>query len=137
VLLQGVTHGLILMKTRAIIGIASLVLTLVVMIPVLFFLSRGDVGPGQFVGIVSAVLVLVLWTIPYVTLVDPLLRRAIGALFNVTIDWRGTSNSLSWTPVDNSGCILGLLLDLLGYFFIVLWLLPLGAAIGFVLWLRH
>ena len=125
------------MKTRAIFGILGFVLTLVVMIPVLFFLSRGAVSANQFALIVGGVLLLVVWTVPYVTLVDPLLRRALGALFNVTIEWRGTSNSMSWTPVENSGCIFGLFLDLLGYFFIILWLLPFGAAIGLVLWFRH
>ena len=125
------------MKTRGIIGITGLVLTLVVMLPVLFFLSRGAVRPDQFGVIVACVLFLVVWTIPYVTLVDPLLRRAVGALFNVTIEWCGTSNSISWTPAEKTGCILGLFIDLLGYFFIVLWLLPFGAAIALVLWFRH
>ena len=125
------------MKTRAIIGVTSLVLTLIVMLPVLFFLSRGAVSTNQFGVIVSSVLLLVLWTILYVTLVDPLLRRGVGALCNVTIEWRGISRSISWTPVENTGCILGLFIGLLCYFFIVLWLLPFGAAIGFVLWFRH
>ena len=125
------------MKTRSIVGLTGLVLTLVVMIPVLFFLSRGVVSTNQFIVIVACVLFLVLWTIPFVTLVDPLLRRAVGALFNVTIEWRGTSNSISWTPAEKTGCILGLFLDLLGYFFVVLWLLPFGAAIALVLWFRH
>ena len=125
------------MKTRTTVGITSLVLTLVVMIPVLFFLSRGVVSSNQFGVIVVCVLFLVLWTIPYVTLVDPLLRRAVGALFNVTIELRGSSNSISWTPVENSGCLLGLFLGLLGYFFITLWFVPFAAAIGLVLWFRH
>ncbi len=114
-----------------------MVLTLVVMIPVLFVLSRSTVSPNQFILIVSAVLLLVLWTIPYVTLVDPLLRRGVGALFNVTIEWRGTSKSLAWTTDEEAGCILGVFIDLLGYFFIFLWLLPVGAAVALVLWLRH
>ena len=125
------------MKTRSIVGLSGLVLTLVVMIPVLFFLSKGVVSTNQFGVIVACVLFLVLWTIPYVTLVDPLLRRAVGALFNVTIEWRGTSNSMSWTPAEKTGCLLGLFIGLLGYFFIVLWLLPFGAAIALVLWFRH
>jgi hypothetical protein len=125
------------MKTRSIVGLSGLVLTLVLMIPVLFFLSRGAVSPNQFAVIAASVLLLVVWTILYVTLVDPLLRRAVGALFKVTIEWRGPSNSISWTPVENSGCILGFFLGLLGYFFIGLWLLPFGAAIALVLWFRH
>ncbi|MEP6911822.1 MAG: hypothetical protein ABI923_03655 [bacterium] len=125
------------MKPRAIFGIAGFVLTIAVMVPVLFFLSRGAVSTNQFVVITSAVLLLVLWTIPYVTLVDPLLRRGVGALFNVTIEWRGTSKSISWTPVEDMGCLTGLFIDLLGYFFIILWLLPFGAAVAMVLWLRH
>ena len=125
------------MKTRTIFGITGLVLTLVVMIPVLFFLSRGAVSSNQFGVIVGCVLLLVLWTISYMTLVDPLLRRAVGAVFNVTIEWRGPSSSISWTPAEKTGCILGLFIGLLGYIFIVLWLLPFGAAIALVLWFRH
>ena len=125
------------MKTRTIIGIAGFFLTIAVMIPLLFFLTRGAVSSNQFAVIVAGVLFLVVWTIPYVTLVDPLLRRAVGALFNVTIEWRGTSNSISWTPVENSGCLFGLFLDVLGYLFVILWLVPFAAAIGLVLWLRH
>ncbi|SRR6266404_1546453 len=119
------------------LGIAALALMLVFMIPVLFVLSRNAVSANQYFVIVAAVLLLVLWTIPYATLVDPWLRRSMGALFNVTIEWRGTSNSLSWTPVRETGCIAGLFIDLLGYFFIILWFTPFAAAIGLVLWLRH
>src|SRR6266446_7197264 len=102
------------------LGIIALLLTLVLTIPILFILSRGTVNTNQFILILCGVLFLVLWTIPYATLVDPLLRRSVGALFSVTIEWRGTSNSLSWTPVQETGCIAGLFIDLLGYFFIVL-----------------
>src|ERR1700730_12795075 len=119
------------------LGIVALVLTFVLMIPILFILSRNTVNPNQFILIVSAVLLFVLWTIPYATVVDPLLRRAVGALFNVTIEWRGTSNSISWTPVENSGCMFGLVLDLLGYVFVILWFVPFAAAIGLVLWFYH
>jgi hypothetical protein len=119
------------------LGIVALLLTLVLTIPFLFILSRGTVNTNQFILIVSGVLLLVLWTIPYATLVDPWLRRGVGALFNVTIELRGTSKSLSWTPVPETGCIAGLFIGLLGYFFIGLWLLPFAAAIGLVLWLRH
>lgn len=119
------------------LGIAALLLTLGLMIPILFILSRGTVNTNQFILIVSGVLLLVLWTITYATLVDPWLRRDVGALFNVTIEWRGPSKSLSWTPVQKTGCMAGLFIDLLGYFFIVLWLMPFAAAIGLVLWLRH
>jgi hypothetical protein len=114
-----------------------LVLTLVLTIPILFILSRNTVNTNQFILIVSVVLLFVLWTIPYATLVDPWLRRTVGALFNVTIEWRGPTNAKSWTPVEKTGCIRGLVLDLLGYFFILLWLLPFGAAIALVLWFRH
>ncbi len=119
------------------LGLVALVLTLVLTIPILFILSRHTVNPNQFILIVSGALLLVLWTIPYATLIDPWLRRGVGALFNVTIEWRGTSKSLSWTPVQETGCIAGLFIDLLGYFFIGLWLVPFAAAIGLVLWLRH
>lgn len=125
------------MKTRAILGISGFVLTIAVMIPVLFFLSRGSLGASQYLTIVSAVLALVIWTIPYATLVDPLLRRGVGALFGTIIEWRGTSKSMSWTPGAETGCIASLCIDLLGYFFIILWLLPFGAAIALVLWFHH
>jgi hypothetical protein len=124
-------------KTRVVVGLAAFVLTIAVMIPALFFLSRGAVSFNQYFVIVAAVLSLVLWTIPYATLVDPWLRRGVGTLFNITIEWRGTSNSLSWTPVEETGCLVGLFVDVLGYFFIILWLLPFGAAIALVFWFRH
>ena len=119
------------------LGLAAFVLTLLLTIPILFILSRNSVNTNQFILIVAAVLLLVLWTIPYATLVDPWLRRGVGACFNVTIEWRGTSNSFSWTPIQETGCIAGLFIDLLGYFFIILWFTPFAAAIGLVLWLRH
>lgn len=118
-------------------GIAGFALTLIVTIPILFFLTRDAVNRSQFVVIVSAVLLLVLWIIPYMTLVDPFLRRAVGALLSLTIEWRGVTNSISWTPLEETGCLLGLFLDLLGYFFIILWFVPPAAAIGLALWLRH
>lgn len=91
------------MKTRATVGTVAFILTIAVMIPALFLLSRGAVSANQYFVIVATVLLLVLWTIPYATLVDPWLRRGVGALFNVTIEWRGASNSLSWTPVQETG----------------------------------
>ena len=125
------------MKTRTMIGITGFILTLAVMIPLLFVLSRGAVSTNQFVVIVAAVLLLVLWTIPYAAIVDPWLRRNVGALFGVTIEWRGTSKSMSWTPVEETGCLSGLFIDLLGYLFIILWLLPLAATIALAWWLRR
>ena len=119
------------------VGLVALGLTLVLTLPFLFFLSRSAVSPNQFIIIVAAVLLLVLWTVAYVTLVDPLLRRAVGALFNRTIQWRGTSKSISWTPVEETGCLTSLFIDLLGYAFIILWLLPFGAAIALIWWFRH
>ena len=125
------------MKRLTTVGIAGFALTLAVMIPVLFFLSRGAVSTNQFIVILSTVLLLVLWTVAYVTLVDPLLRRAVGALFNRTIEWQGTSQSISWTPVEEAGCLTGLFITLLGYAFIILWLLPFGASIALIWWLRR
>jgi len=119
------------------LGIVAFLLTFVLTIPILFIFSRNTVNANQFILIVSAVLMLVLWTIAYMTLVDPLLRRGMGALFDVHIQWRGPSGSISWTPVEDTGCLFGLFLDLLGYFFIVLWFMPFVAAIGLALWLRH
>ena len=125
------------MKSRVIFGISGFVLTILITIPVLFLLSRGAVGASQYLAIVSAVLALVLWTIVYATLVDPWLRRCVGALFNVTIEWRGTSKSVSWTPAEEAGCLASLFMGLLGYFFLILWFVPFAAAIGLVLWFRH
>ena len=122
---------------KGVIGIAAFIVTLAVMIPFLFVVSRSSVGANQYLIIVSAVLLLVMWTIPYVTLIDPLLRRGVGALFNVTIAWRGTSQSISWTPNEHTGCLLNIFLALLGYLFIILWLVPFGAAIVLVWWLRR
>jgi uncharacterized membrane protein len=125
------------MKSRAIFGISGFVLTIAITIPVLFFLSRGSVGASQYLAIVTAVLALVLWTIPYATLVDPWLRRCVGALFRVTIAWSGTSKSMSWTPAAETGCLAGFIIGLLGYFFLILWFVPFALAIGLILWLRH
>jgi L-asparagine transporter-like permease len=47
------------------VGIAASILTLAVMIPILFIMTRSAVSSNQFVVIVSAVLLLVLWIIPY------------------------------------------------------------------------
>ena len=112
-------------------------LTTIFMIPLLFVLSRGTIGTNQYFIIVTGVLLLVCWTIPYATLVDPLLRRGAGSLLNVNIQWRGSSNSIAWTPVEETGCLLSLFIDLLGYFFIALWFVPFAAVIVLVLWLRH
>ena len=125
------------MKNRTIAGVAGLLLTMALMVPVLFVLSRGAVSTNQFALIVSGVLLLVLWTIPYMTLIDPLLRRAAGSVFGVTIEWRGPRNSLSWTPVEATGCLSELVIGSLGYLLIVLWFVPFGAAIALVFWLRH
>jgi hypothetical protein len=125
------------MKRRAIVGIAAFVLTIALLLPLLFFLSKGAISTNQYLVIVSGVLLFVLWTIPYAILVDPLLRRGIGALFGVTIEWQGPSNSLSWASAEGTGCILGLIIVLLGYLFIILWFMPLAAVVAWILWFRH
>jgi hypothetical protein len=125
------------MRTRVVVGLAGFALTVVLTIPALFLLSRDTVSTNQFVLIVSGVLLLVLWTITYAALVDPWLRRVVGGLFGVTIEWRGTTNSLSWTPAEKIGCVRGLVIDGLGYFFIFLWLLPFAAATTLILWFRR
>ena len=125
------------MKNRTIAGGAGLLLTMALMIPVLFVLSRGAVSTNQFALIVSAVLLLGLWTIAYVTLIDPALRRVAGAVFGVTIEWRGARNSLSWTPAEATGCLSELVIGSLGYLLIGLWFVPPAAAVVLVLWFRH
>jgi len=124
------------MKTRGVVGVLAMVLTIGLLIPVLFFLTRGAVAPNQFVVIAAGVLALVLWTIPYATLVDPALRKVVGAVFGTEIGWGGTTNSLHWATPGEFGCISSLFVELLGYFFIILWFVP-PAAIALVLWLRH
>ena len=124
------------MKTRGMVGILALVLTLGLLIPVLFFVSRGAVAPNQFIVIAAGVLALVLWTIPYATLVDPALRKVVGMVFGTEIGWGGTSNARHWDTSQESGCIASLFVELLGYLFIILWFVPL-AAIAVILWLRH
>src|SRR6266404_6149462 len=125
------------MRKRAGVGLAAFALTIIFMIPLLFVLSRGAIGANQYFIIVTGVLLLVCWTIPYATLVDPLLRRGAGSLLNLNIQWRGSSNSIAWTPVEETGCLLSLFIDLLGYFFIAIWFVPFAAVIVLVLWLRH
>ena len=118
------------------IGILALVLTLALLIPVLFFVTRGAVSQNEFVFILAGVLALVLWTIPYATLVDPALRKLVGTLFGTEIGWGGTTNALHWATPQEVGCLASLFVELLGYFFIILWFVP-PAAIALVLWLRH
>ena len=118
------------------VGMLALVLTLGLLIPVLFFVTRGAVGQNQFIVIAAGVLAMVVWTIPYATLVDPALRKVVGAVFGTTIGWGGTTNSLHWDTGQEFGCIASLFVELLGYFFIILWFVP-PAAIAVVLWLRH
>src|SRR5437867_2017586 len=125
------------MTKRAGVGVAAFALTIMFTIPLLFLLSRDAIGTNQYFIIVAGVLLLVFWTIPYATLVDPLLRRGVGTLLNIKIQWRGSSNSIAWTPVEETGCLLSLFIDLLGYFFIALWFVPFAAVIVLVLWLRH
>ena len=124
------------MKTRGIVGILAFVMTVGVLLPVLFFVTRGAVSSNQFIVIAAGVLALVLWTIPYATLVDPALRKVVGAVFGTEIGWGGTTNARHWDTPQEFGCIGSLFVELLGYFFIVLWFVPL-AAIALVLWLRR
>ena len=124
------------MKTRGMIGILALVLTLGVLLPVIFFITRGAVSQNQFIVIAAGVLALVVWTIPYATLVDPALRKIVGALFGTEIGWGGTTNARHWDAGQEFGCISNLFIELLGYVFIILWFVP-PAAIGVVIWLRH
>jgi len=118
------------------VGILALVLTLGLLIPVLFIVTRGAVSQNQFIVILAGVLALVLWTIPYATLVDPALRKIVGAALGTEIGWGGTTNALHWDTGQEFGCLASLFVELLGYFFIILWFVP-PAALALVLWLRH
>ena len=124
------------MKTRGMVGILALVLTLGLLMPVLFFVTRGAVSSNQFIVITLGVLALVVWTIPYATLVDPALRKIVGAVFGTEIGWGGTTNARHWDAGQEFGCISNLFIEMLGYFFVILWFVP-PAAIALVLWLRH
>ena len=117
-------------------GLVGLGLTLLLLIPVLFLLTRSAVSTNQFVVIAGVVLLFVMWTSVYVILVDPLLRRSIGSFFNVRIEWRGPSNSIAWTAVEPQGCLREMLIALFGYAFITLWILPFAGAVFLVYWLR-
>ena len=124
------------MKTRGMVGILALVLTLGLLIPLLFIVTRGAVSSNQFIVITLGVLALVVWTIPYATLVDPALRKIVGAVFGTEIGWGGTTNARHWDAGQEFGCISNLFIEMLGYFFVILWFVP-PAAIALVLWLRH
>ena len=63
-------------------GLVGLGLTLLLLIPVLFLLTRSAVSTNQFVVIAGVVLLFVMWTAVYVILVDPLLQSPwVGRLF--------------------------------------------------------
>ena len=122
------------MKTRPIVGIAGLVLTLAVMLPAVFLISRGSVSKQLYLAITVAVLGFVVWVIAYAALVDPLLRRGAGALLGTRIEWQGTGSSILWTPVEKKGCLAELTAAFLGYVFITLWLLPYAVALILIWW---
>jgi hypothetical protein len=118
--------------------VAGFAITLALMVPILFIVSRGTVTTNQFVLIVCGVLGFTSWIVVYVKLVDPLLRRAAGALFGVAIETRGGRNgAAAWEPLESQGCLLEVFIGLLGYVCIALWLAAFAGAIGLVLWLCH
>ena len=118
-------------------GLIGLGLTLLLTIPILFVLTRGTVGTNQFIVIVGVVLLFLIWTVLYALLVDPLLRRLVGNIFNVRIEWRGPSKSIAWTPVESQGCFSEMVIALLGWTFVILWILPFVVVVFFVYWARH
>jgi hypothetical protein len=125
------------MKTRPLIGLITILLTLAVIVPLIFFLSRGVIPANQFLLIALGILALLLWVIPFVTLVDPLLRRGVGSILNLNIVWRGrgAGRAASWTAMEKSGCLTGIALEALGYFFLLIWYLPWLGVIGIVWWI--
>ena len=122
------------MKKAALIGLG---ITLLLVIPTLYFLTRTSVSTNQFVVITGVVFLFVLWTVIYMIRVDPLLRRLIGGVFNVRIEWSGPGNSIAWTAVEPTGCLHEMLIGAFGYVFIALWILPFAGAVFLVYWLRR
>jgi hypothetical protein len=97
-------------------GIIGLVVTLLVVIPVVFLISRPVIGTKQALSAVAFGLVVLVWGFVYVLAIDPWLRRGIGSLFNTKIEWSGDS----WEAGEGTGCLASLVLFFLCYFFIVL-----------------
>jgi hypothetical protein len=100
------------------------------MLAAFFFLSRGAVLANRSRVIALVVLEIVFWMVAYMSLVDPLLRRIAGSLFGFAIEWRGVGSSISWTAMEKVGGLVELLINFLGFAFIILWLLPFFGAIG-------
>ncbi len=96
-------------------GIIGLVATLLIMMPVLFLISRPVIGTRQALSAVAFALIVGVWGFAYVLAIDPWLRRGIGSLFNTKIEWSGDS----WLAGEGTGCLASLVLFFLCYFFIV------------------
>ena len=110
-------------------ALAGLGVTLLLVIPLLFVLTRKAAGTNRVIVITGVVLLFVLWTALYAMLVDPLLRRFIGGIFMVRIEWRGPGNSIAWTAAEPQGCLREMLIALFGYVFLTLWILPFAGAV--------
>ena len=117
-------------------GLVGLGLTLMLTLPILFVLTRSAVSTNQFIVIVGVVLLFLIWTVLYALLVDPLLRRLVGNIFNVRIEWRGSSKSIAWTPIESQGCLSEMVVALLGWTLVILWILPFAIMV-FLYWARH
>jgi hypothetical protein len=113
-------------------GLVGLGLTLMLTLPILFVLTRSAVSTNQFI-----VILFLIWTVLYALLVDPLLRRLVGNIFNVRIEWRGSSKSIAWTPIESQGCLSEMVVALLGWTFVILWILPFAIMVFFVYRARH
>ena len=113
-------------------ALAGLGITLLLVLPILFVLTRRAAGTNRIVVITGVVLLFVLWTALYVMLVDPLLRRLMGRTLNVRIEWRGPSNSIAWTAAEPQGCLREMLIALFGYVFLAIWVLSFAGVVFLV-----
>ena len=112
-------------------ALAGLGITLLLVLPILFVLTR-RAGTNRIVVITGVVLLFALWTALYVMLVDPLLRRLMGRTLNARIEWRGPSNSIAWTAAEPQGCLREMLIAGFGYLFLALWILPFAGVVFLV-----
>ena len=113
-------------------ALAGLGITLLLVIPILFVLTKSAAGTNRIVVITGVVLLFALWTALYVMFVDPLLRRMMGGIFMVRIEWRGPGNSIAWTAAEPQGCLREMLIAVFGYVFLTLWILPFAGVVFLV-----
>ena len=113
-------------------GIIGLVVTLLVVIPLVFLISRPVIGTKQALSAVAFALVVAAWAFAYVLAIDPWLRRGIGSLFNIKIEWTGTTNG-GWDAGGETGCLARLVIYFLGYVFMLLLVVMPALLLGWLI----